>query len=341
MRNDLDGLRSALANRSVSVYDEIAEDGTTALRQAWQAVHRKAAALLLLQTGADLFQGSTPSEQPIAYFLKSLHNGTSSVNEIAFVLPISLTAILDEWAYTDLHRIILGILPLDLPTVLRNSRAFSSEVSSATISDFTPLPFAAMRNGIPALHALINAGADLQLRSDHGVTAFHCACMGHSFAAARISLDHRTNIHAPAAVGYPLHYTSYSAHDEDPRLTDLLIDRGADVNVGDLCGSSALADAVVNDHVKLTQHLLNRGANIDAQDDGGDTALSGAVASRSHRSARMLLARGADYRTVNTSGLGILHLLADSADEEMLELFIYTSMSGLDVTLPRYVIQGH
>lgn len=332
-RNDLEGLKSALASRSVSVYDELADDGTTALRQAWLAVQSKAAAKILIQAGADLFQGPSPSNTAMAAFLKSLHIDASAVNDIASILPISLDTVLDEWGYTDLHKIVLGILPLDLPSVLRYSRTLVAEVNKATITGITPLHLAATRNDVPALRALLEAGADQGLRSSQGLTAFHSACMGRGFASARLLLDHGANVQATAAKLTPLHWITSSAHDDSPQLTDLLLDRGADINAKGTCGSSPLAIAVMNDHINLAEHFLNRGADINAQDDGGDPPLSEAVVNGSHRSARMLLARGADYRTVNLSGMGILHLLADSADEEMLKVFVDARMSGLDETL--------
>ena len=63
-----------------------------------------------------------------------------------------------------------------------------------------------------------------------------------------------------------------------PRITEILIARGADVNAKSVHGVVPLHEAARMDQPELAQLLLKHGANVNAKDDDGKTPLDWAGA---------------------------------------------------------------
>lgn len=149
--------------------------------------------------------------------------------------------------------------------------------------------------GAPALYAalqspdmmimLINAGADVDAKTSHGDTALiQAALCGYTEAAALLiekgaSLDE---------LGSNSHYTPlmWSAHWSYPAVTKLLIEAGADPDIQNERGDTALHIAS-GSHGRINvpeeetnriarevlRHLLSGGANADIKDKDGETPL--------------------------------------------------------------------
>jgi ankyrin repeat protein len=72
---------------------------------------------------------------------------------------------------------------------------------------------------------------------------------------------------------YALEIAASEGHEE---AVTLLLDRGADVNLGNSDGETALINAVSQGHTDIRQLLLERGANINATNYSGCTAFHNA-----------------------------------------------------------------
>ena len=110
----------------------------------------------------------------------------------------------------------------------------------------------------------------------------------------------------------------------DADAVRLLLDNGADPNVRNEAGASALMWAV--DNLEKTRLLLQRGADVNARSDDGRTALS-IAASRfgSHAVVSILLDAGADPSVKSPSYKGPLTPLREAAevgDEAVVRLLI-------------------
>jgi len=80
----------------------------------------------------------------------------------------------------------------------------------------------------------------------------------------------------------------------DIDVVESLLDHGAVINKQEkLFGAFPLMQAVVRNRPEITQLLLERGANVNARDHEGHTALSCATSLGLNRIARMLLDCGA------------------------------------------------
>jgi len=91
----------------------------------------------------------------------------------------------------------------------------------------------------------------------------------------------------------------------------LLLERGANADVRDKDGGTALHWVAEDGHEATARLLLERGADIDARDKAGWTALYRAVGSRHEAIVRLLLERGPDVDA---------HWAMESGDEAMVQL---------------------
>ena len=74
----------------------------------------------------------------------------------------------------------------------------------------------------------------------------------------------------------------------------LLLDEGADLNIQDHDGFTALIVASSQGHLEIARLLLDRGATTDIQDNNGRTALVRATGKGQIELERLLIKRGAD-----------------------------------------------
>jgi len=74
----------------------------------------------------------------------------------------------------------------------------------------------------------------------------------------------------------------------------LLLDRGANVNAGDVYNRTPLYLAAWNGHTEVARILIDRGANVNAETEKKWTPLHVAKYAGRKRAARLLIERGAD-----------------------------------------------
>lgn len=323
-RGDLEALKFSIANRLASVHDIHHATGETAL---WFAVYAENFDMIkiLLHAGADPFQGSI-STAAVTVLLSRIHAGSPGIKRIASLFPV--TDIMEAYEYTDLHKIILGIHPIDACEAMARSPVLATQVNQPTIAGLTPVHLAAIRGSTAQLAALKQAGADFALRTVNDSTALHLACTGQKAAAAHFILATDAVPDRATAIGMtPLHCLVRSARTIDADMWavgDRLLALGADVDARAVCGVTPLAYAANAGAREAIAYLLSRGADVDARDADGDAALAEAIFCDSRACARVLLERGADVTAVNVYGRGPLHYLAGAGSGEMIDIFLST-----------------
>jgi ankyrin repeat protein/GTPase SAR1 family protein len=114
-------------------------------------------------------------------------------------------------------------------------------------------------------------------------------------------------------------------------LSDLL-DLGADIDVTDYTGSTALHLAVTVGNSEATELLLGKGARSDVYHDIERAPLWEAVSKRDYEAVELLLSHGANPNIVNSEGRTLLHLVASQGVVELIGVLVKagTSVSARD-----------
>ncbi|AUV58150.1 ankyrin repeat protein [Bandra megavirus] len=91
-------------------------------------------------------------------------------------------------------------------------------------------------------------------------------------------------------------------------IVNLLLDNGAEINLRNRFGKTALILAVINDNDHLVNILLDKGANVNAQDNTGRTAIMYAVIYDSMPIANKLIQYGAKITIKDTTNKTAINL---------------------------------
>jgi len=122
-----------------------------------------------------------------------------------------------------------------------------------------------------------------------------------------------------------------SAYDGNLAKVELLIAKGANVNLQDQKKRTPLILAASNGHTEIVEFLLSKGADVNAMDSGGQTALLYSCKRSFDETAAFLLNNGADVNAQSTKkGITALMLAAVSGNEELVRMLLE---NGADANL--------
>ncbi len=99
--------------------------------------------------------------------------------------------------------------------------------------------------------------------------------------------------------GTPLTFAAIEGHKE---IVELLIAKGADVEVADLLSATPLHRAASWGHKEIAELLITKGANVNAEDKWGNTPLHLAAYKGHKENVKLLIAKGADVNAKNEDG---------------------------------------
>lgn len=172
---------------------------------------------------------------------------------------------------------------------------------------------AARRGDGAVVQALLDAGADANVRQADGAAALHWAVHRDDAAMTRGLL--RAGADVDAANEYGVTPLSLAAANASARMVELLLAAGADPNVARDGGETPLMRAAATGSAAAVEALLASGAEVDAADPaGGQTPLMLAASGRHPGVVAALLARGADVEARSRLGFTPLLFAAREGD---------------------------
>ena len=145
------------------------------------------------------------------------------------------------------------------------------------------------------------------------------AAMRGNIEAVKQHIAAGTDVNTKEVDGFtPLYFAAQNGQKE---ITELLIEKGADVNVKNYNkgGVTPLRGAVANSHMEIAELLIAKGANVNAKEDQGLTLL---FFSGTKEIAELLIAKGLDVNAKADDGGTPLHDAAWSGYKAVAELFI-------------------
>lgn len=323
-RGDLTGMHTALRSRTSTVHDARGDDGTGVLQFALRN-RQYAAAELLLREGADPFQFNDKGEAPFQLAVRHIYTSTMAPTDRARMLAaLPMDEVVDAVELSDLHRVVMGIWPLDVGAYL--ARHAVVDVNEKDLFGWSALYYAAGRGDVQAVRALLSAGASPQRLvipgKPDGESPLSMACAAGHLAVVRVLLD------AGAAVEPPCLISVARAHAEEEVLVAIaraLLAAGARWDTR-LVGVpfNALLMAGVSDRVGLFELLVEEaGADCNWVDAEGSSLLQNLVVYGSQKvAAWMIQKKELDWEHVGEGGQTVLHMLGLVADEAMMRVFI-------------------
>ncbi len=186
--------------------------------------------------------------------------------------------------YQDQHKITEYLIQKGVPVNAKNNDGITPLLYAVEENAATPENYELGKKAFEIIRLLVEAGADPNVGKE----------------------DYYDEVKNKT----PLMYAAqkmYAPEDEDEgpaiayKIIKLLLDAGADPNLKDSAGKTALhylADSEVP-HPKALEYLLQVGANINAQDNNGDTPLHWAIRKKRYDLVKMLVEAGADKTIKN------------------------------------------
>ena len=175
-------------------------------------------------------------------------------------------------------------------------------------------------NNLPQLKALLSQKSDAAVADSRGITPLMYAAEIGSLDAMRMLIDGGADVNVQNAFGSTALMWSVS----DPAKVRLLLDHGAQVNTAARSGRTALIIAAfTNPSAAVVRLLLAKGAKVDVMDQRHVTPLNAATFGNDTATVRLLLEAKADMDTPDTFiGLTPLMNAAGNRNVEAVKLLI-------------------
>ena len=184
---------------------------------------------------------------------------------------------------------------------------------------------------VASISIVSKAGSNVNLENHNEMSALLYAARSADLTSVRILLETGANPSQVDDQGFnALHFTALRKHShEDQTVIKYLLEKGVEINGQDLSGSTPLAAAASSNKSFLAEALIDCGADMDLTDSEGDTALYNAVHFCYDDVTQLLLQRGANYTQINKSGNSLLHYSAISGTLRTLDILLAAELSNI------------
>ena len=308
----ISSVQSALKS-GAKINGKIYPAGPTAIYMASQNGHLDVVKFLL-DKGADVNERMTQNNT--TPLLVASQNGHVEI----------LKLLLDKGAQVNVHY-KTGFSPLHFAIGSKNTESIEvliqhqANLNLQTVAEgATPLYLACNQGKLKAVQILLEAGADTNLPLHNGWTPIEIAAYnGHGSIVEIINRY---------GAQHTLH--TYCALNDITKVQEMM-KFTANANRAGPNGLTPICFSVRNSRLKISQYLLDRGADLNYRTKGGFSPLFAAVLSRDKGIVEFLLENGADISIKDSKGYAPLHLAAQLGDTPMVD-FLLKMGANIDST---------
>ncbi|KAL8701585.1 MAG: hypothetical protein Q9201_004829 [Fulgogasparrea decipioides] len=286
-------------------------------------------AQFLLQAGADPELTDSSGRKPIELFYERAFSGQFDDHGHHLVKSMFRGATsMEDWRFTPLHKIILGLVDKDLEKELTVS---TMAINTCDAQGRTALCWATIRDDISSVKMLLTFGADPNVSDYTGSACLHFA---RSPEVCRALLDNNADVRARNWMysRTPLH--SFCKRDGTVDMIEQLVTAGLEVDVRDADGETPLLNAIFRGFTSAVEKLLELGADPNARNISScESSIHFAVQFDRHDILPLLLHKGVDYTARNIRGRNIGHMAARVASTRSIKVLSSSNLMDLDLSL--------
>lgn len=329
--NDAGSVQYLLSTGQASVRDISDDSGHSPLHIAVRD-SRVEVIRVLLQHRAEPYLENRQQETPydtasdnIFYFQGTPNASTWRIDEMRDLFPVT------EWVeerrqFTQVHKVVLQILALDLEKVVQKNRL---SIDKPDADGRTPLSWAAARGDSKSVELLLRNGASPNTPDRIGQGPLRQSLKAHDARCLELLLDYNAKVDQTddweqtcllAAHYYP----------NPISFTAPLLKAGAKVNIRCSQGRFPLMEAVSKNNVPAVKILLEYGADVNRANNAGATTLLEGVRHNSHEALTLFLDEEVDHTLRDAKGRSVLHYAAQYADLKTLNILHRERLYGLN-----------
>lgn len=189
----------------------------------------------------------------------------------------------------------------------------------------TVLQLACRSGDIELAEKLIKMGADINAVDDNGSVPINWAAMSNNTELIDLLLENGAKLNPKhctktmcATTNSPLHSAAWRS----PNMVQHLLDKGANPNIADEDGHTALFNAVRSDSLRTVKILCEAGINVNYADKNGFTVLHRCSKHNSIEETKLLLKYDANINAKDNFGRTPLHHAAINGNVELAKLLI-------------------